>query len=124
MASEKRSGEELLEEPDLGFSDGSPNIDTPFDLTTKVLTETGGERLELMCRATRNIIDAASVAYNIQSRFDSKYIAGKIEQIERFSVSFRGLGREEMVRSLQAGSGVPDGFYEAQSDVNKGFVED
>lgn len=124
MAGEKRSGEELLEEPEIGFSDGSPNMDTPFDMTIDILTETGGERLELMCRATPQIVDAASIAYNLKTRFNCRYIGGRMEMIERFSVSHRGMGRDEMVRSLQAGSGVSDGFYESQSGVNKGFVEE
>ena len=124
MSEEKRSGEELLEDPEIGYNDGSANVQTPFDRTVEILNETGGKGLEMMCRATREIIDAASIAYNLQERFDCKYIAGKIEQIERFSVSFRGQGREEMVRSLQAGSGVSDGFFESQSGANRGYVEE
>ena len=114
----------MLEDPEIGYNDGSANVQTPFDRTVEILNETGGKGLEMMCRATREIIDAASIAYNLQERFDCKYIAGKIEQIERFSVSFRGQGREEMVRSLQAGSGVSDGFFESQSGANRGYVEE
>lgn len=124
MSEEKKSGEELLDDPEFGYSDGPSVAETPFDQTVKVLTVEEGKPLELMCRATHEIIDAASIAYNIQWRFHSAYIGGKIEQIERFSVSFRGMGRDEMVRSLQAGSGVPDGFFESQNGLNKGYIEE
>lgn len=128
MADEKKSGEELLDDPQYGFSEfGGSNLaemPTPFTQTIDLLAVTGDKELELMCRATPQIAKAAQVGYAMIQRFHSSYILGRIEQIERLSVSIKGEGRAEIVQSLQAGSGVPDSYYEAQSGMNKGFVEE
>lgn len=122
MSDEKKSGEELMDEPQ--FTDYSTNMgETPFNSTMDALLETKGERLEMLCRATRQIAEAASISYNMHFRFRSKYIAGKIEQIERLSVSINGQGRSEIVQSLQAGSGVPGEFYESGQPSSQQFSE-
>lgn len=122
MSGEKKSGEELLEEPQ--FTDFESSGNTPFDTTMSALMVTGDKELELMCRANQQIAEAASVAYNMRQRFHSKYIAGKIELIERLSVSLQGRGRSEVVQSLQAGSGVPGEFYENDRTSIRGFSEE
>lgn len=124
MATEKRSGVELLEEPDVGFTGGPMDSETPFNQTVDMLSKTEGKELELMCRTNRQIAEAATIGYNMAFCFHSKYVTGKIDQIMRLSVSNGGQGRAEMVQSLQAGSGVPDSYYEAQSGINKGFIEE
>lgn len=121
--SDKKSGAELLEEPQ--FNDfGGGLSETPFNSTMDALLTTGDKTLELMCRASKPIAEAASVAYNIAFRFKSKYVIGKVEQIERLSVSLGGQGRAEVVQSLQAGSGVPGEFYENGSPGIKGYAEE
>jgi hypothetical protein len=128
MSDEKKTGEDLLREPNVGFSPiggSSPgDMETPFTQAIDLLAVTGDKELELMHRSTRQIADAAAISYNMIYRFGTRYMRGYIEQIERFSVSMGGRGREEVVQSLQAGSGVPDAFYESQTGLNKGFVEE
>ena len=126
MSDEKRTGEDLLDEPNVGFSDtsGMSEMETPFHQAIDLLAVTRGKELELFSRATHQIAQACTIGYNMIYRFGTMYIEGRIEQIERLSVSIRGLGRDEVVRSLQAGSGVPDAYYENMSGSNKGFVEE
>ena len=126
MSEEKRTGEDLLEDPNIGFTetDGTTDIDTPFREAIDLLAVTGGKELELFSRMTYQIASASTVGYNMMFRFNSGYVAGRIEQLQRLSVSIKGQGRDEVVRSLQAGSGVPDAFYEMQSGTNKGFAEE
>lgn len=122
MSDDKRSGSELLDEP-LDDMDGNV-VQTPFDQTVTLLATTRGESLELFCRANSKIAEAAQLCYNMQYRFHSNYIAGRINQIMRFSVGLNGQGRSELVQSLQAGSGVPDAFYESQNGSNVGFMSE
>ena len=123
MVESKRSGAELLDEDYEG--DGSFESDpmqTPFNQTVDILSTTGGPRLELFCRSTKSLVEAAEVCYNMAYRFKSPYIIGRMNQIMRFSVSANGQGRSEMVQSLQAGSGVPDSFFESQANQQMGFT--
>ena len=126
MSEEKKTGEDLYNEPDVGFADqsGMTQMETPFRQAIDLLAVTHGQELELFSRATYQIAAAARIGYNMVFRFGSRYIEGQTEQLERLSVSIRGSGRDEIVRSLQAGSGVPDAYYEMQSGSNKGFVEE
>lgn len=123
MSPSKPTGMDLLDEdigPDIGEE---PRGDTPFDTTISNLSQTSGEKLELMCRANKNIAQAATVSYNMIFRFGSKYIQGRIDQIMRLSVSKGGEGRAEMVQALQAGSGVPDSYYESEAGARATFTD-
>lgn len=124
----KKTGADLLNEDYESEEDISiaPNNmgDTPFNQTVDYLAKTGGPELELFCRSNKGLIEAAEVAYAEIYRFHSKYVEGMMNQIMRFSVSANGKGREELVTSLQAGSGVPDGYYESQSASSVGFSTD
>lgn len=118
-----RTGMDLMSEPEDVVEQGDRQPDTPFDTAVGLLSSTKGHRLELMCRATKSIADAAAVSYGMVYRFRSEYIRGRMEQIERLSVSISGQGRGEIVQSLQAGSGVPDAFYETGGGANATFSE-
>lgn len=99
----------------------SDPMETPFNQTVDILATTGGPKLELFCRSNKALVEAAEVCYNMAYRFHSSYIKGRMDQIMRFSVSSNGQGRGELVTALQAGSGVPDSFYESQGAGNMGF---
>ena len=126
MSDEKKTGEDLYNDPDVGYAEtnGMMQMETPFRQAIDLLAVTHGKELELFSRATHQIAQAARIGYNMSFRFGTRYVEGQIEQLERLSVSIRGLGRDEVVRSLQAGSGVPDAYYEMQSGSNKGFAEE
>lgn len=124
MVSEKHDAEELLDDPMIGLEESGPVGETPFNQTVDMLSRTRGPELELMCRMNRPIAEAATVCYAMVAKFHCDYLIGRMDQIMRLSVSNGGLGREEMVRSLQAGSGVPGEYYESQSATNQGFIED
>lgn len=122
MVESKKSGAELLDENyDDAIFESDP-MDTPFNQTVDIMATTGGPRLELFCRSNKNLVEAAEVCYNMAYRFRSGYIKGRMDQIMRFSVSANGQGRQELVTALQAGSGVPDSFYEAQGSGAMGFT--
>lgn len=121
MVESKRSGAELLDEDYEDVSFESDPMETPFNQTVDIMATTGGPRLELFCRSSRSVVEAAEVCYNMVYRFKSNYIKGRMDQIMRFSVSEGGKGRNELVTALQAGSGVPDSFFEAQGSGNMGF---
>lgn len=118
MTDSKKSGGELLDEPFLdSFDESTP---TPFDQTVDYLATTEGKKLELFHRSTPAVAEALQVSYSMVYRFQSKYIQGKGNQLMRLTVSREGAGRQELVDSLKAGSGVPDAFYESQGS-NAGF---
>ena len=122
-ANESLTGMYLLSNPEDEGDQGERTPDTPFDTAVGLLSTTKGPHLELMCRATKSIAEAAAVSYSMIYRFQSNYIKGRMEQIERLSVSISGQGRGEIVQSLQAGSGVPDAFYETGGGANTTFSE-
>lgn len=122
-ANESLTGMDLYSNPEEEDTGGERAPDTPFDTAVGLLSSTEGKRLELMCRATKSIAEAAEVSYNMIYRFRSQYIKGRMEQIERLSVSISGQGRGEIVQSLQAGSGVPDAFYETGGGANSTFTD-
>ena len=111
----------MLDEDYEDVSFESDPMETPFNQTVDIMATTGGPRLELFCRSSRSVVEAAEVCYNMVYRFKSNYIKGRMDQIMRFSVSEGGKGRNELVTALQAGSGVPDSFFEAQGSGNMGF---
>lgn len=118
MTDHKKSGGDLLEEPLLdSFEESTP---TPFDQTVDYLATTKGETLELFHRSTPRVAEALQLSYNMVYRFKSRYIQGKGNQLMRLTVSREGTGRQELVDSLRAGSGVPDAFFESQGS-NAGF---
>lgn len=102
-----------------GVSDNA----TPYDKTYDALMTTGGRRLELLTRTTPKLAQAVSVGYTMIANFKSAYLQGKIDTLMRLHVSMGGKGREEMVRSLQAGAGVPDAYYDASNPAKNSFIE-
>lgn len=123
MAKKKeKTAEDLLENPQFGneFFQQSEEM-TPFDKTYNVLTATGGPQLELMTRTTKKLAKAIDVGYNLMFNYRSMYIRGRLDTLMRLHVSMGGKGRAEMVQSLQAGSGVTDGFYDRGDGMPGGF---
>ena len=108
-----KSAMDLLDEPILEDPDNEPIVisETPFDKAYTVLTSTSGPILELMTRTTPKLATALIVAYTVRYNFKSEYVGGKMDGLMRSHVSFGGRGRNEMVQSLKAGSGVPDAYY-------------
>ena len=124
MVTEKLDAEELLNDPTIGLEDEGPVGATTYDKTASMLTKTQGPELELMARVNRPVAEVATAIYSMVAKFHSAYLIGRMDQILRLTVSNGGLGRDEMVRSLQAGSGVPGEYYESQNGANQGFIED
>lgn len=121
---EKPPASKLLEDPlitDDGDDEGG--MATPFDRAFGVLTSTTGARLELMTRTTPKLAAAVNVGYNMMFNYRSMYLRGKIDTLMRIHVSMGGKGRAEMVQSLQAGSGVTDGFYESGNPATHSFLD-
>ncbi len=119
-----RSATDLLNDP-LIVEDPDPEpiiiSDTPFDKAYTVLTATSGEVLELMTRTTPKLATAVGVGYTMRYNFKSNYIGGRMDNLMRIHVSFGGRGRNEMVQSLKAGSGVPDSYYARDGGGSRGY---
>lgn len=79
-----------------------------------------GKKLELMTRANPTMARAAQICYifstmikmNDSEVVGSKYVAGRMEQLERLGVGMNGLGRQDQIAALQAGGRLPDAYYE------------
>lgn len=124
MAKKKKPATDLLEEPLIPEEpEFESEPETPFDKSFNVLTATGGAYLELMTRTTPKLAQAINVGYNMIWNFDSKYLRGRMDTLMRIHVSLEGKGRSEMVQALQAGSGVPDGFYNQGNGTQQSFVD-
>lgn len=109
----RKSASDLLKDP-LITQEANPFAasPTPFDKAYDILSETGGARLELMTRTDPRVVDACQLGYTITARFGSPYVRGRVEQMLRLAISKGGEGRKEIVESLKAGAGVPDGYYD------------
>lgn len=119
---QSRDATDLLDRPDIPEVGDMPETvpDTPYAMAFDMLSALRGEKLEIMTRTNFRLVQAAQVSYNMIAQFNSRYIAGETEQIERFAVSMGGKGREEIVESLRAGGDMPDAYYEAQTGGPRG----
>lgn len=120
--SEPRDATDLLTNPQVPEVGDMPETvgGTPYEMAFGLLSTLEGRQLEIMTRANPRMVQAAQVSYNMVCQFGSPYIAGEIEQIERFGVSLHGEGRKEIVDSLRAGGDLPDAYYEAQGGNVRG----
>ena len=120
----KKPATELLDEPLVcEVDEPCEEPSTPFDRAYGILTSTGGENLELMTRTTTRLAKAINVGYNMMWNFRSSYLRGRLDTLMRVHVSLGGKGRAEMVQALQAGSGVPDAFYDQGNNSLNSFVD-
>lgn len=99
-----------LEKNPIIVDSGGPQ--PPVNKLIKSLLTVGGKKLELLTRTNKSIVAAVNCGGVYVYRFKSGYIAHRIEQLERLSVSAGGKGRDEMIRAVQAGGALPDSFYE------------
>lgn len=85
-----------------------------------------GEKLEMMTRTNRAIIEGLSAGNAYCARYGSEYIRSKTERIMRLAVSSGGEGRKEMIAMVGAGGQVSDAFYDrgaVQQDYGVGEDE-
>lgn len=111
----RKAATDLLDNPIVDECEAFTPQPTPFDKGFDILSETAGERLELMTRTDSRIIDACQLGYTVVARFGSAYVGNRVNQLMRLAISKNGRGREEIVESIKAGAGVPDTFYEGNS---------
>ncbi|MBQ1293220.1 MAG: hypothetical protein IIY21_04235 [Clostridiales bacterium] len=108
----------LSREPmDIPMNGGDGGVDTGYDRALNILTVTEDDPLELMTRTTPILAKACAISYSMTATFRSSYVYGRINQIERLSVSLGGKGREEIVRSLSANAGAFSGESGGESST-------
>lgn len=121
----KINGQDLLDQHAYDEQiDDCPDIptvsETPFDKGFDLLSETDGKRLDIMMRTTPAIVKAGGVTLAHQKRFPHmRFIPELYSQLQRYTVSIGGKGRNEIVTTVQAGAGVPPTYYENKSDDDK-----
>lgn len=85
--------------------------DPPVSKGLGYLTVTDGTALEVLTRTSPKIVRAIDAGTVYVLRYRSSYIQQRIEQIERLAVSNGGLGRDELIRMIDAGGKLPDSYY-------------
>lgn len=102
--------------------------EAPIQTAYKYLTVTEGHLLELMTRVNPTLARAAQLGYIFNTtilhdtpdgaQFGNTYVAGTLEQIERFAVSMNGAGRTELIDALSAGGRLPDSYYQKNAPAS------
>ena len=100
----------MFKQPKGGFDIQSS--DPPVSKGMGFLAVEHGEKLEMMTRTNRAIIEGLAAGYAYCARYDSDYIRSKTERIMRLAVSAGGEGRTEMIQMVSAGGQVSDAFYD------------
>lgn len=85
--------------------------DPPVSKGLGYLTTVEGTSMEVLTRTTPKIVRAIDAGTVYVARYQSAYIQKRIEQIERLAVSNGGLGRDELIRMIEAGGRLPDSYY-------------
>lgn len=98
--------------------------DPPVSKGMGFLAVEHGEKLEMMTRTNRAIIDGLSAGYAYCARYNSAYIRDKTERIMRLAVSSGGKGRTEMIQMVSAGGQVTDAYYDRGGPQADYAVED
>lgn len=84
---------------------------TPFDRSYDALLSTEGKILEMMARTNRSIAIAAYRNHTRLCKYNTAFDNAEHDFLFRLSISTGGKGREELVKALQQGAGVPDQYY-------------
>lgn len=85
--------------------------DPPVSVIADQLTQLSGPELEITTRSNPQLVKAAAIGYVFSSRFDSAFVRGRIEQIERLAESEGGQGRRDLIDALEAGGRLPEAYY-------------
>lgn len=91
---------------------GSGKPDAPVTVVLQNLTTIEGKKLEILTRTNPALAEAAQVGFIFATMYGSKYVANRVELIERLAISMDGKGREEQINALQAGGRLPDSYFE------------
>jgi hypothetical protein len=91
--------------------------DAPVSVVLKNLMTTEGKELEILTRTNPNLANAAQIGFIFASIYGSKYVAARVELIERLAISMEGKGREEQISALQAGGKLPDAYFDKQKSA-------
>lgn len=89
----------------------SEKPELPVKDIARRLTVEDGKALEITTRTTGIMADAAQFCLIYTDRFNSRYAAGRIGQIERLAISMGGQGRRDLIDALSAGGAVPGEYY-------------
>ena len=93
----------------------SEKPELPVKDIARRLTVEEGRPLEITTRTTGIMANAAQFCMIYTDRFNSKYAAARIGQIERLAISMGGQGRRDLIDALQAGGAVPGEYYAERS---------
>lgn len=94
---------------------GAGRPDPPVSKGLGYLVVTEGPKLEILTRTNRPIVKAIEAGTVFVMRYRSVYIQRRVEQLERLGVSEGGLGRDELIRMIEAGGKLPDSYYQMEA---------
>lgn len=107
----KRNPMELLNNPMIRgpVKQAEPPVSGAMDK----LTTTGGPLLELMSNIMNpQVVEAVQLGYTFGTLYKCQFTQGLLEQLLRLTVGQDGRGRDDINKALEAGSNVPDTYYE------------
>lgn len=114
-----KDASDLLSSPEpIAKASGKP--EAPVTVVLRNLKVTEGKDLEVLTRTNPNLANAAQIGFIFSSMYGSKYVAQRVELIERLAVSMDGKGREEQISALQAGGTLPDSYFDKQKGTEFG----
>lgn len=104
-----RTAADLKNNPHLRTMPEAP--EAPVKTVVDKLSATEGKQLQLTTRTNASIAKAMHTAYLYGEIFDLQVIRGEAELLMRMAISQGGLGRRELIDSLDAGGKMPAEYY-------------
>lgn len=94
---------------DIITQSGAPEL--PVKAVSEKLSAESGNKLQLNTRANPKLVSAVAFGHVYVHRFNSTYVAGRLDEVMRLAVSMSGLGRQEQIELVRAGGAVPDAYF-------------
>lgn len=98
------------------FSTRKESPEAPVKTVVDKLSVTEGESLDIFTRSDPTLARAREMAYLYEFLYDSQFVHGYIEMIERMKISAGGQARGELITSLEAGGKLPPEYYTGKSN--------
>lgn len=98
------------------FTPKKESPEAPVKTVVDKLSVTEGESLDILTRSNPALAKAREMAYIYEFLYDSQFVHGYIETIERMAISAGGQARSELITSLEAGGKLPPEYYTGRTN--------
>lgn len=90
----------------------SSNVEAPVSVGLKNLMATKGPKLEIMANVTsKEMVNAIFIGYIYGNVYGSRYVFGRVEQVERVSKAKDALTCNQNISMVEAGGNLPAEYY-------------